>query len=80
MRSRGRLRVWLPLLCAASLTACASPAPVTLPTALRTCQPEPAPPGPEADDVTFAAWVAEVLFAGRDCRDALARVVEMIDR
>jgi hypothetical protein len=30
--------------------------------------------------VTFAAWVAEVLFAGRDCRDALARVVEMIDR
>jgi hypothetical protein len=30
--------------------------------------------------VVFAEWVAEVVFAGRDCRGALARVVEMIDR
>jgi uncharacterized lipoprotein YmbA len=80
MRSRGRLRVWLPLLCAASLTACASPAPVTLPASLRACQPEPEPPRDDADDVVFAEWVAEVVFAGRDCRGALARVVEMIDR
>jgi len=51
---------------------------VVVPEALRTCQAEPAVLGDDADDVALAEWVAGVVFAGRDCRGALARVVELV--
>jgi len=71
------LRACLLVLSTLCCVACASPAPVVLPAALRTCQAEPAVPD-NADDVAFAEWVAGVAFAGRDCRSALARVVELV--
>ena len=67
------------LLLALCSTACAPmPPAVLVPPALRACRAEPPLPPADADDGAFAAWVAEVLFAGRDCRDGLARVVGLL--
>jgi hypothetical protein len=74
---RVRVLAWLVLLCGLCLTGCAAPPAVVLPPALRGCQPEP--PLPVGDDADFAEWVAAVVFAGRDCRDGLARVVRLIE-
>lgn len=79
MRSRAApLRASGLALCVLCLMGCAATPRVVVPEALRTCQAEPAPPGPEADDVALASWMADTIFAGRDCRGALARVVEML--
>lgn len=76
-RPAPRLALML-LPCAPFWTGCASPpAPIAVPDSLRTCRAEPpAPPAP--DDVDLAAWIAEAIFAGRDCRSALARLVELL--
>ena len=70
--------------CAALLTSCASPErvvtvrePVVMrsPEALRSCEPAPAVPGPEATNGQIAAFILELFAAGDDCRATLAELV-----
>lgn len=64
------------------LTACAGAPAVpqvqlirpTIPAALLTCLPEPAPPPPQADDAALARYILSLADAGADCRDRLDRV------
>jgi hypothetical protein len=45
------------------------------PEALRSCEPAPAVPGPEATNGQIAAFILELFAAGDDCRATLAELV-----
>lgn len=82
------MRVSIALLSALYLTACGTDnvvvqkelVPVNPPAQMFTCTPEPgAPAAVGMTDPVFAAWVAALMYAGRDCREALAEVKGWID-
>lgn len=69
------------LLSALLLASCASAPPskivdrtLPLPAALLTCAPEPAVPGPDADDRAAALFLIALADAGADCRGKLGEV------
>lgn len=72
---------WIPLLCALSLAACATPAPVlvrlAMPPALRSCREAPTPPE-LTGDADLAYWILDLADAGQDCRDTLRRLIEAL--
>ena len=47
--------------------------------ALTTCTPEPAKPPRTASDADYAIWDAAAIYAGRDCRNVLGKLVAVLD-
>ena len=66
-----------------SLTACTSTPepinPLAIPNSVLTCEAEPIPKGRELTDQQYALWIKDVIYAGRDCRDQLAQVRDLLD-
>lgn len=69
------------LLCALALTACAPAAPpppaLSLAPSLLVCRGEP-PVADFPNDAAFMGWVLDLVEAGEDCRQRLARVREVV--
>ena len=69
-------------LCLASLTACASPAPLTeirverveIPAPLLRCAEEPPIPSSGGAWAEFLGWIVDLRAAGEDCRARLAAI------
>ena len=76
--------IGLALLSIASLTACASPAPLTeirverveIPAPLLRCAEEPAIPSSGGTWAEFLGWIIDLRAAGEDCRAKLAAIRE----
>ncbi len=81
MRSPARPPALPALLCAWGLSACAPaalpPPPLSLAPSLLTCRPEPAVPELR-EDADLMRYVLDLVEAGEDCRERLARVREVI--
>lgn len=82
-RERPRLVVALYL----TLTACSTtpqtvivhqPVAPPLSAALTTCTPEPPKPPRTASDADYAIWDAAAIYAGRDCRNVLGKLVTVL--
>lgn len=79
MRSPAHRPALPALLCVSALSACAPAAPqppLSLAPSLLTCRPEP--PVPELnEDADLMRYVLDLIEAGEDCRERLARLREV---
>ena len=54
------------------------PTPLLIPTSLLTCNEEPIPSKQDLTDQEYSIWIKDVIFAGRDCRDQLFEIKEVL--
>lgn len=87
VRHGGYHRVTAALALYLTLAACSTPQtvivhqPVAPPisAALTMCAPEPPKPPRTASDSDYAIWDAAAIYAGRDCRNVLGKLVVVLD-